>query len=757
MPRIEDARLLTGNGRYTGDIAETGMLHAVFLRSDRPHAEIRAIDTAGAAASPGVVAVLTGADTAAENLGSFPSAMPFRGRGGAELFRPPRPVLAQGRVRYVGEPVALVIAASAAQALDAAELIGVDYAELPAVTDPLQAASEQAPALWPELRGNVCFDWEAGEASAVQAAFAAAAHVTTVEMKNTRLAGNPMEPSACIARFDVEGGGLTLICGSQGASNIRDQLCAVLRLPADQLRVISGDVGGGFGIKAHAYVEYAALAIAARRLSRPVKWTCGRNESFLADHHGRDSVVTARLALDGDGRFLAMQFSFVANMGAYLSGNGALIMTKNTAQAMAGVYRTPAIHGRVRCVFSNTNPTGPYRGAGRPEMAYAIERLVDQAAAELGIDRVELRRRNLVRPTDMPYRTPTGSVYDSGHFEALLDRALLLSGWSRFDERRRASERRGKLRGIGLALFLEGTGSAPRERVSVGIEEDGCIGARCGTQSSGQGHETVFAALLARRLGIGADQVRLVQGDTLRSPGGPSVASRSLHAAGPALVAACDGFIAQGRALAARLLDANEDSVTFAEGRYAGGGRSIGLAELLLTLAPAERAAWCAQGEVEVHPTYPNGCHVAEVEIDPETGTVVVCDYSCADDFGVISDETIVEGQLHGGIAQGLGEVLMEGVAYDPDSGQLLTGSLMDYAMPKSDGMPPIRSEFLPVPCTTNTLGSKGAGEAGTTGAVCALMSALLDAARGRGVTALDKPVSPPVLWRALRGDSETA
>ena len=751
--RREDGRLITGAGRFTGDLGGPEDVHVHFLRADRAHARIERIDADDARNAPGVIAVFTGADLAPHQRGPFPARMPLAGRNGATLHHPRRPVLAIDRVRYVGEPVAMVVARSLAQAQDAAERISIDYADLPHVVDAAAALAADAPAVWPDRPDNVCFDWETGDADAARAAFEAAAHMTTVTVRNERLYACPLEPLVCIAHHDPDAKVTTLQCPTQGAAQMQAQVGAVTGLTPRELVVLTNDVGGAFGVKAHAVAEHPAMVIAARLLpGRRLRWTATRSESMLAEHHGRDSVVTARVALDREGRFLAMDFAFVCNAGAYPTANGQLIMTKNPAQGMAGVYRTPAIHARVTCAFTNTSPVGPYRGAGRPEMAYAIERLVDAAAAEIGVDPVELRRRNLVAAADMPYRTPTGSTYDSGDFAAVLDLAIAAADRTGFATRRAESARRGRLRGFGVGLFLEGTGASPHESVRLTLDEGGIVTAECGTQSTGQSHETVFAQLVAARLGIDARRVSIVEGTEAASAlGGPSVASRSLHAAGSALVLACDALIQAGKPLAARMLDAAVDEVDFTAGAYRCGGRSAALDAIARERKSLGDPAMSAVHRIDVAPTFPNGCHVAEVEVDPETGDIDICRYTCVDDFGIVADHAVVAGQLQGALAQAVGEVLSEAVRYDAVSGQLVNGTLMDYAVPVATAVPGAASSMHAVPCTTNALGAKGAGEAGTTGGVCALMNAIHDAVRAAGVTHLDKPVTSQRMWRALR------
>jgi carbon-monoxide dehydrogenase large subunit len=758
--RSEDGPLLTGGGRFTDDLDVPGQAHAAFVRATQAHAVIRGIDPRPALGLPGVIAVLTGADAQAAGLGAIPPAAVFPGRGGRPLVAAPIPPLAVDRVRHVGEAVAIAIAESPARAVDAAAAVVVDLDPLPAVAHVDAALAPGAPAIWAGAPGNVAFDWGDGDAAAVEAAFARAAHVARVRLHDTRLAPAALEPRAAIGQWSPAEERYTLTASTQGVAVVRRLLAEGLKVSPDRLRVVTPDVGGGFGMKVQAYPEYAALLFAARRTGRPVKWRATRVESFLADTAGRDGVLEAELALDASGRFLALRMRTRVGLGANVTAFAAVFGTSNTKNCLSSVYRIPAIAIDVTLAFTSAAPLGPYRGAGRPEALYVIERLIDQAAGALGIDRVELRRRNLIPPGAMPYRTPNGPIYDSGEFEAVMDRALALADWAGFPTRRAASERAGRLRGIGLACFLEVAGGILDETVELRFAADGTVALHTGAQPMGQGHLSTFPAVIAARLGIDPAAVRLVQGDSDLVPAGtPSVASRSMMMAGSAAAVACDAAVEKGRRIAAHHFEAAAPDVEFAGGRFRvrGTDRSVDLLQLAararaLPGLPDDLAGGLDSTGKFVSPqmTFPNGCHVTEVEIDPETGRVTVVGYAAVDDVGHIVHETIVEGQIHGGIAQGLGQVLGEHVVYD-EAGQLLTGSFMDYMMPRAGDLPALRVGHHGVPCTTNPLGVKGAGESGVAGALPSAVNAVLDALGTRGVGALDLPMSPSRVWAALR------
>ena len=758
--RSEDGPLLTGGGRFTDDLDVPGQAHAAFVRATQAHAVIRGIDPHPALGLPGVIAVLTGADAQAAGLGAIPPAAVFPGRGGRPLVAAPIPPLAVDRVRHVGEAVAIAIAESPARAVDAAAAVVVDRDPLAAVAHVDAALAPGAPAIWPGAPGNVAFDWGDGDAAAVAAAFSRAAHVARVRLHDTRLAPAALEPRAAIGQWSPAEERYTLTASTQGVAVVRRLLAEGLKVSPDRLRVVTPDVGGGFGMKVQAYPEYAALLFAARRTGRPVKWRATRVESFLADTAGRDGVLEAELALDASGRFLTLRMRTRVGLGAYVTAFAAVFGTSNTKNCLSSVYRIPAIAIDVTLAFTSAAPLGPYRGAGRPEALYVIERLIDQAAGALGIDRVELRRRNLIPPGAMPYRTPNGPIYDSGEFEAVMDRALALADWAGFPTRRAASERAGRLRGIGLACFLEVAGGILDETVELRFAADGTVALHTGAQPMGQGHLSTFPAVIAARLGIDPAAVRLVQGDSDLVPAGtPRVGSRSTMMAGSAAAVACDAAVEKGRRIAAHHFEAAAPDVEFAGGRFRvrGTDRSVDLLQLAararaLPGLPDDLAGGLDSTGKFVSPqmTFPNGCHVTEVEIDPETGRVTVVGYAAVDDVGHIVHETIVEGQIHGGIAQGLGQVLGEHVVYD-EAGQLLTGSFMDYMMPRAGDLPALRVGHHGVPCTTNPLGVKGAGESGVAGALPSAVNAVLDALGTRGVGALDLPMSPSRVWAALR------
>jgi aerobic carbon-monoxide dehydrogenase large subunit len=684
------------------------------------------------------------------------------GRGGKPMFGPAMPVLAADRVRYVGEPLAIVVAETAAQAQDAADAVTLDLADLPAASSVRRALGQDAPVLWPEAPDNLSLDWEDGDATAVEAAFESAAHVARVRLHDTRVAPTALEPRAAIGQWDETTGRYTLIACTQGVAIVRKLLAeSVFGIPPENLRVLTYDVGGGFGMKVQPYSEHAAVLVAARRVERPVRWRASRLESFLSDTHGRDGELEGELVLDADGRFLALRVRTAVGIGAYASTYAAVIATNNTKNCLSSVYRFPAIHIAAKMVLTNAAPLGPYRGAGRPEAIYLIERLIDTAAREMRIDRVALRRRNMIPPSALPYRAPNSPVYDSGEFEAVMDKALALADWRGFGARRDASEKAGRLRGIGMCCFLEVAGGSPLQEVAdLRFETDGKATLRTGAQAMGQGQMTVMPRVVAHRLGIAPEDVRIVQGDSDQVPAGlPTVASRSTMMAGGAIVRVCDEAIEKGKRLAAHFLEAAAADLEYADGRFrvTGTDREI----LLLELARRIRASKDLPGELAdgldtvatfttQHMSFPNGCHICEVEIDPETGTVGVVGYTAVDDVGNILHETIVEGQIHGGIAQGLGQVLGEQIVYSED-GQLLTASLMDYMLPRADDLPSLKIGHHSVPCTTNPLGVKGAGESGVAGALPSAVNAVLDALASRGVTHLDLPMTSARVWAALK------
>ncbi len=756
--RVEDPRLLKGAGRYTDDISLPGMAWSSVVRSPYAAARIVSLDADAARAVPGVLGVYTSAELQADGIGDLPCAIPLTNRDGSPRQDPPHPVLARGFVRHVGDPVAFVVAETQEAARDGAEAVLVEYDGLPAVCEQTAALAGDAPQVWPEATGNVAFDWEIGDAARTQALFDQAAHVTMLEVVNNRVVVSSMEARAALAEFDPATGRWTLHANTQGGWTIKNLLGkAVFRTDPENFRVITPDVGGGFGMKLFLYAEHALTCYAARRLGRPVKWISGRSEAFLCDTQGRDNVTKGELALDADGHFLALRTRNVANMGAYLSTFAPFIPTGAGTGVLAGVYGFQAIYANVIGVFTNTVPVDAYRGAGRPEANYLVERLIDTAARELGHDPAELRRRNFVQPAAMPYRTPVGKLYDSGDFARVLDTALASFDWKGFPARRAEAARHGRRRGIGMSYYLEATGGAPTERAEIRFAEDGYVDVFVGTQSTGQGHETAYVMLTADRLGIDGDMIRIRQGDTDTIPtGGGTGGARSLYSEGQAILLTADSVIEKGRQAASEALEAAPADIVFEGGRFAIAGTDRGIDIIALANGQRERAA---RGEsattldtaevanIDAH-TFPNGCHMVEVEIDEETGSLAVVRYTVTDDVGKAVNPMIVRGQVHGGVAQGFGQACSERTVYDPDSGQLLSGSFMDYAIPRASDLPDIEVEFVEVPCATNPLGVKGAGEAGAVGSPPALINAIVDALAGKVV---DMPATPEVLWAALR------
>jgi aerobic carbon-monoxide dehydrogenase large subunit len=754
--RIEDDALLRGAGRFAADAQLPGQAAACFVRSPHAHARIRGGDTRSARAAPGVIEVLTGNEMALAGTGSVSVPVPQKGRDGTPLRAAYRPalVLPGERALYAGEPVAMVIAETAEQAQDAAELIEIDSEELAPVIDLRAAVAEGAPLLHPEAAGNIALDWalgtEAERLHEIDGAFRAAKHVARVSLVNQRIVVASMEPRGATASYDRLNGVTTLRVSSQGVTMLRDQLTTILGVERDKLRVVTDDVGGGFGMKAPAYPEYVALLVAARLLKRPVHWMSTRSEAFLSDQQARDTLTEAALALDAEGRFLALRVKVLASMGAYVTSHGAFIATSNFARCLSSMYRIPRIAAEIRCVFTNTVPTGPYRGAGRPEANYAVERLIDEAARVSGIDRIALRRRNLIAPDEMPYQTPIGVTYDSGDFPGLFDKALALADVAGFARRRARSEAAGKRRGLGISCFLEHAGGPPIEGAALTFPGDGAVALDLAVGPTGQGHATVFRRLAARQLGIPETQVVVRAGDTsLGVEGSGTVASRGTMTSGAATARAVEMVIDKGRRMAGRLLEAAEADIEYAEGvfRIAGTDRRLSLFALA-EQALAQGAPLDSKARAEVPQSFPNGCHVCEVEIDPATGTVAIPSYAAVDDCGNALEPVLVEGQIQGGVAQGVGQALCEDAAYDADSGQLQAGSFMDYAMPRADMVPDVRGELHPVPCRTNPLGVKGTGEAGTTAALAAVMNAVSDAIPG---AMIDMPATPEKIWRACR------
>jgi carbon-monoxide dehydrogenase large subunit len=747
--RLEDDRLLLGEGLFSDDRQFPGQAWLVLLRSPHAHARITCVDAQGARGAPGVIAVWTMADLRADGVGHIPFPPLFKRADGSPMAAPPRTPLAEERVYYVGQPVAAVIAATRTQAQDAAELIGVEYEQLPCVVDARQAVMPDAPLVWSGAPGNIAAEASYGDADAVDRAFAAAAHVTELELHNQRLVAVAMEPRACIAVFDA--GRTTLYTQNQTPTGARELLGTVFRAKPEDFRVVVGDVGGGFGMKTGLTPEDALVCYAARRLGRPVRWRGERSEEFLGAHMGRDQHFRAAAAFSREGRLVALRMEMLGNIGAVPVGSSAIIPLALGPKVQTTVYRVPVVHYRVKAVLTHTMATGAYRGAGRPEANFLMERLMEKAAREMKVDSVDLRRRNLISTGELPYRTHLGDIYDSGDFARILERALAAADWNGFASRREESLRRGLLRGRGVSVYLEWTGAIPTETVDIEVGADGMVTVFSGTQAMGQGLETSYAQLVNEVLGIALDRIRIVQGDTDRANGVGSVGSRSAFVGGSAVVAAGRKVIEHSTRLAADALEAAAADLEFRDGafRIAGTDRAVALAEL--ASRQAARTIRVSATETPSTPSWPNGAQVCEVEVDPQTGAVHLARISSCDDVGRIINHAIVAGQIHGGVAQGAGQALYEQAVYERDSGQLLSGSLMDYCLPRADDLPPIHAAFdESIPCQTNLLGVKGCGELGTIGAAPAVVHAVLDALSERGVLHLDMPLTPEKVWKAL-------
>ena len=755
VPRKEDPTLLRGEGRYSDDVNLAGQAHAVMVRSPVAHGVLRGIDIETASAMPGVLAILTAADLDAAGFGPLRCPMNVPQRDGSPMKTPPRPSLAVGKVRYVGEAVACVVAETAVQAKDAAEAVELDIETLPAVTAPHEALKPGAPQIHDEAPSNLVLDFHYGDGEAVRKAFTEAAHVTRLEIVSNRIAVSAMEPRSAIGSYDPATERWTLHLGCQGVMGIRGTLAKdVLKVTPDKVHVLTGNVGGSFGMKSQVYPEYGPLLLASKKLGRPVKWTDERSESFLSDHAGRDHQRVAELALDKDGRFLAVRLSGTANAGAYIYPP--MPATTNAVKNVIDVYRTPAMEVNSKVVFTNTTPVAAYRGAGRPEGNYFMERLIDTAARELAIDPADLRRRNHIAPDQMPYKAPSGMNYDSGEFTAVLDKALKVADWEGFAARKAESAARNKLRGRGIGSYLEVTGPPSKEYGGIRFEEDGTVTMLSGTLDYGQGHATPFAQVLAAHVGIPFERFRLLQGDSDQlKVGGGTGGSRSALVASQAFLEAGDKLIEQGKQIAAHVLEASALDIEFAHGRFtiAGTDRSIGILELAdrirggLTL-PADLPQSLDVSHISDNPpfSFPNGCHIAEVEIDRDTGHIDVVRYFMVNDFGTVINPMLVAGQAHGGVLQGIGQALMEHTIYDPQ-GQPVTGSYMDYALPRAEHAPDMSIESHAVPCKTNRMGIKGCGEAGCAGALPSVMNAIVDALGGKHI---DMPATPEKVWRAI-------
>jgi carbon-monoxide dehydrogenase large subunit len=752
--RLEDRRLLTGQGRFISDWNFPEQVYAAFVRSDRAHAEILGIDVAGALASPGVLAVLTGEDVAAAGYRSIPTNLGVKDRAGEPLKKPPRPVLAQGKVRHVGECIACVVAGTPQAALDAVELVSVDYRELPAVTTGEGALRPDAAQLHELLPGNLAFDWSVGDEAAADAVFRSAAKVVRLALDNPRIVGNPMEPRACAATYDPATDKYALYACTQGTAGMRGQLVYTMGVPDDRIDVVAEDVGGGFGVRFNMYPEYAAVLLAAKKTGRPVKWTASRAEVFLSDEQGRDVVSTSELALDAAGTFLAVRFDYVADLGAYLAPTGPFVNTQGVVACISGVYDLPVAYARVRLAVSNKAPGAAYRGAGRPVMSYMLERLVEQAARELGVDPADLRRKNLVPRSKFPYKSAGGNIYDCGDFEGVLADALLASDWAGFPARRKDAAARGKLRGRGMATYIEasGGGFAPSDQVELRFDSAGTITMYAVSHSHGQGHETSYAQVVSAVLGVPMENFRLRNGDpAVRLIGNATGGSRTLLGVGSVMQLAAKQVVEKGLALAARELEAAAADIEFRDGIYRikGTDRAVALLELAKKYAGTPQSL-DVKTEGRFGVTFPNGCHIAEVEIEPETGVAEIVKFTAVDDAGNLVNHQIVEGQMQGGITQGAGQVFGEHAVYDPGTGQLLNASFMDYAMPRAGLVSGLNIREHPVPTASNPLGAKGVGEAGVSGSLPALMNAVLDALGEAGVTHFDMPATPERIWRSI-------
>jgi len=779
MKRREDFRFLKGIGRYTDDINQPNQTYCVIVRSPVAHATINSLDIAEAAASPGVVAVLTGADFT--SVGGIPCGWLVTGRDNKPMIEPRHPILAVGKVRHVGDPIAAVIAETLEQAKNAAEKINADLTELPAVVDMRKALAGGGVAVHDEAADNLCFDWELGDKAATDAAFAAAAHVTKLDLVNNRLVPNAMEPRAAIGVYDLSTSEHTLYTTSQNPHVIRLLMGAfVLGIPEHKLRVVAPDVGGGFGSKIYHYAEEALVTWAAKQIGRPVKWTAERSESFMSDAHGRDHISHVEMAFDKDNKAIGLRAITLANMGAYLSTFAPCIPTWLHGTLLAGQYTTPAIYTNVKAVFTNTVPVDAYRGAGRPEATYLLERIMSKAAAELGVDQAELRRKNFIQPSQFPYQTPVAVVYDIGDYEASLDAGLKLADYAGFPARRAAAEKAGKLRGIGVASYIEACGIAPSslvgalgaraglyEAATVRVNPTGSVSVMTGSHSHGQGHDTSFAQVVADKLGIAIDQIDIVHGDTAKVPFGMGTyGSRSLAVGGTAIVNALNKIIDKGRKIAAHLLEAAEADIEFKNGAYTvkGTDRAKTFGEIALTAYvphkyPIESIEPGLEETAFYDPknfTFPAGTYVCEVEIDPATGVTEIVKFVAADDFGNLVNPMIVEGQVHGGLVQGIGQALFENTVYD-ETGQLKTGSYMDYCMPRADDVPSFHVTTTCTPCTHNPLGVKGCGEAGAIGSPPAIINAICDALAPYGVTHIDMPATPEKVWRAIHAGMKQA
>ena len=754
MTRREDQRLLTGTGKYVDDVPLQNQAHLVFVRSPHAHARIVSIDASAAKAAKGVVAVYTGADLIADGIGDFPIGPGLNNAAGKPMSAPPYYSLAVGEVRFVGETVVAIIAQTRLQAEDAAEQVTVEYEELPVVTTIDAAKAPGAPQIWADAPGNVAAYTEFGSKDQCDAAFAKAKHVAKVSFYNQRLVPVSMEPRGSVAEFDKASGRLTLHTSCQNPAGLQEKLAdAILKMPRAKVRVKVGDVGGGFGMKTMLYPEDAVCAYAARKLGRPVAWRASRSEEFLSSTHGRDQINHAELALDADGKVLGLRIEIVGNVGAYACSPGAIIVVAVGPKVITGVYHIPALHLRATAVLTNTNLVSAYRGAGRPEAIYLIERLMNQAAAQMGMDPAELRRRNFIQPSQMPYTTPMGETFDSGNFPHMLKRILEHADWQGYEKRRAESKARGRLRGRAISTFLEWTGVVHEETIDLHVEADGRILVYTAMQAMGQGIETSYVQILAETLGVDPERFVIVQGDSDIAQGLGSMGSRSLYIGGSAMLTASKDTIEKGRKLAAEALEAAGPDIAYRDGRFTVSGTDLGIDLFELAGRQPEKRIAVQTLQKVGGPSWPNSCHVCEVEVDPETGVVQIVKYTTVDDVGRVINPLIVAGQVHGGIAQAVGQALLENAQYDPQTGQLVTGSLLDYCVPRADDLPNFSTHTdETTPCKINPLGAKGVGELGTVGGTPTVMNALIDALRPLGVENIEMPATSERVWRAIRG-----
>ena len=758
VTRKEDDTLVRGKGKYTDDLSLPGQAHAVIVRSTYPHGVLKSVDTAEAKAMPGVLGIWTGEDMVAAGYGNFVSRMPLKSKDGTPLLQSNKPILAVGKVRFVGDPIAIVVAETLAQAKDAAEAVALDIEPLPAVTRASDAIKPGAPQLYDSVPNNMVLDFHYGETAKVDEAFAKAAHVAKLDLDNTRVVVAAMEPRSGIGVYDPKRDFYTLHVPTQGVAGNRVLLATLLKVKADQIRILTGNVGGSFGMKSVNYPEYTCLLHAAKLLGRPVKWTDERSGSFLSDSHGRASEVHAELALDKEGNFLAVRVTGYGNVGGYLAGVMPSPLSLGIAKNIASVYKTGLIEVNIKCVLTNTTVMGAYRGAGRPEANYFMERLIERAADEMGIDRIALRKKNLIKSAQMPFMASSGMQYDSGDFPAVMANAMKTADYAGFAKRKKDSRKAGKLRGIAVGAYLEVTAPPSKELGKIVFDKDGGVTLITGTLDYGQGHASPYSQVLSDRLGVPFNKIRLVQGDSdIVHSGNGTGGSRSITASGQAIVEASNLVIEKGKNAAAHVLEASSADIEFAGGRFtiAGTDRGIDILDLAKTLHDGKGNGGPASLDVDhmtsdVQATFPNGCHVAEVEVDPETGTIAIVKYTGINDFGVEVNPLMVAGQVHGGVAQGIGQALMECVSYDSD-GQPITGSFMDYAMPRAGDVPNFVLDSHPSPATTNPLGTKGCGEAGCAGSLSTVVNAVINALSDLGVQHIDMPLTPERVWQAIQ------